>query len=131
MLTTQARHAWAATREELCAHGDGSNRALLEVIDTALFVVCLDDDVASNTDEISANLLHGTYKMSPQGVQVGTCCNRWYDKLQLIIGTDGSAGVNFEHSAVDGHTVLRFVSDVFADTIVRFASSVTGEHHAI
>ena len=38
-------------------------------------------------------------------------------------------GVNFEHSAVDGHTVLRFVSDVFADTIVRFASSVTGSIH--
>ena len=57
--------------------------------------------------------------------QGGTCCNRFYDKLQLIVCEDGSAGINFEHSAVDGHTVLRFVSDVFAQTVVAFAKSVT------
>jgi carnitine O-acetyltransferase len=39
--------------------------------------------------------------------------------------SDGSAGVNFEHSAVDGHTALRFVSDIFADTVVQFAQSIT------
>ena len=35
------------------------------------------------------------------------------------------AGINFEHSAIDGHTALRFVSDIFADTIVSFAQSIT------
>ncbi|CAN0431798.1 unnamed protein product, partial [Ectocarpus sp. 8 AP-2014] len=39
---------------------------------------------------------------------VGTCTNRWYDKLQLIVFENGAAGVNFEHTWVDGHTVLRF-----------------------
>lgn len=49
----------------------------------------------------------------------GTCLNRWYDKtLQLIVCENGSAGVNFEHSHLDGHTVLRFASDVFTDTIL-------------
>ena len=38
---------------------------------------------------------------------------------------DGAAGVNFEHSATDGHTMLRFVSDVFTDTIIRFAQTIT------
>lgn len=40
--------------------------------------------------------------------QVGTCTNRWYDKLQIIVFENGAAGVNFEHTWVDGHTVLRF-----------------------
>ena len=34
-------------------------------------------------------------------------------------------GVNFEHSSIDGHTALRFVSDIFAETIVSFAQSIT------
>lgn len=33
--------------------------------------------------------------------------------------------MNFEHSAVDGHTALRYVSDIFADTVVSFAQSIT------
>lgn len=52
--------------------------------------------------------------------------NRWYDKLQIIVCENGVAGVNFEHSFVDGHTVLRFVSDVYTDTIIRFAQTIRG-----
>ena len=33
--------------------------------------------------------------------------------------------MNFEHSAIDGHTALRLVSDVFADNVVSFAQSIT------
>jgi carnitine O-acetyltransferase len=62
-------------------------------------------------------------------LQTGTLTNRWYDKLQLIICENGAAGINFEHSAVDGHTVLRYASDVFADTIVSFARSITKDTH--
>lgn len=51
--------------------------------------------------------------------------NRWFDKLQIIVCANGTAGVNFEHTRVDGHTVLRFVSDVFADTIMRFAAKIS------
>ena len=53
--------------------------------------------------------------------------NRWYDKLQIIVSENGAAGVNFEHAGVDGHTVLRFVSDVFTDTILRFARSINSQ----
>ncbi len=58
-------------------------------------------------------------------LQAGSCCNRWYDKLQIIVCQDGRAGINFEHSAIDGHTALRFVSDIFADNVVSFAQSIT------
>lgn len=30
-----------------------------------------------------------------------------YDKLQIIVCADGEAGINFEHTSIDGHTVLR------------------------
>ena len=54
-----------------------SNAALLDAIDTALFVVCLDDlDMEDSEDGASvcaANMLHGTYKMDKAGVQV----HRW------------------------------------------------------
>lgn len=29
-------------------------------------------------------------------------------QLQIIVCADGSAGINFEHTGVDGHTVLRY-----------------------
>jgi carnitine O-acetyltransferase len=47
----------------------------------------------------------------------------WYDKLQVIVCKDGTAGCNFEHSAVDGHTVLRLLSDIFVDRSCSILSS--------
>ncbi len=35
-------------------------------------------------------------------------------------------GINFEHSFIDGHTVLRFASDIFTETILRFAELIRG-----
>ena len=62
-----------------------------------------------------------------QNIQCGTCLNRWFDKtLQLIVCGNGAAGINFEHSFIDGHTVLRFASDVFTDTILQFAEQIRG-----
>lgn len=48
-------------------------------------------------------MLCGTYELD-RGVQIGTCTNRWYEKLQIIVAANGTAGINFEHSGVDGHT---------------------------
>ena len=42
-----------------------------------------------------------------------------------LIDPDGRAGINFEHSAIDGHTALRLVSDIFADNVISFAQSIT------
>lgn len=38
--------------------------------------------------------------------------NRWFDKfLQIIVGRDGICGINIEHSASEGITVLRFLEE--------------------
>ena len=175
VLTTLPRKQWAKARHQLI-HTIEENKSALEVIDTALFVLVLDDFYPENVHDAAANMLHGTHVIkeivvggedadeknsghsyarsssafssaqSDEGLaqlrsrvgsssasapsqifeyQAGTCCNRWYDKLQIIVCSDGSAGINFEHSSIDGHTALRFASDVFAETLVTFAKSIT------
>lgn len=37
---------------------------------------------------------------------------------------DGSAGINFEHTGVDGHTVLRYAADVFTEGLMLLARSI-------
>lgn len=122
VLTSLPRSEWAGVREHL--RRDQTNAAALHLVDSALFVLVLDDFVPTDEHKLAGNMLHGT-NILEHGVQHGSCLNRWYDKLQLIVCSDGSAGVNFEHSAIDGHTALRFVSDIFAETVIRFAESIT------
>jgi len=124
IMTSEDRETWAQTRRKLSQLK--VNERVLKVIDSALFVLCLDNFEPNSADEIAANVLHGTYEIDGNGLQRGSCINRWYDKLQLIVTSTGNAGINFEHSAVDGHTVLRFASDVMSDTIVRFAQTISG-----
>ncbi|TMW64400.1 hypothetical protein Poli38472_013022 [Pythium oligandrum] len=125
VLTTEHRATWANVRTKLLK----DNAQSLAVIDRALFLVCLDNTTPPNAAAFAATALHGTYGIV-NGVQIGTCMNRWYDKLQIIVCENGVAGVNFEHSFVDGHTVLRFVSDIYTDTIIRFAQTIRGGSYA-
>ncbi|CAO3635783.1 unnamed protein product [Cunninghamella echinulata] len=128
VLTTENRRNWASLRNLL--HKDRVNSDALNVVDSALFVVCLDHVAPATVEDLSTNMLCGTYKLD-KGLQVGTCTNRWYDKLQIIVCKNGSAGINFEHTGVDGHTVLRFVSDIYTDTILRFAKTINSQTKSI
>ena len=124
VLTSESRSVWAELRSKIASAPAGdNNRQCLDIIDDALFIVCLDDTEPVGKAQVSENMLCGSYDVEG-GIQIGTCTNRWYDKLQLIICKNGSAGVNFEHTGVDGHTVLRFVSDIYTDTIMRFAKTI-------
>jgi len=126
VLSTENRRVWANLRDILTQDGkDSTNAECLRIVDTALFVLCLDQTSPRSAAELSMNMLCGT-NVVEKGVQVGTCTNRWYDKLQIIVCKNGSAGINFEHTGVDGHTVLRMASDVYTDTILRFARTING-----
>lgn len=126
ILSTENRKVWSGLREILTRDENSNNAECLNIVDTALFVLCLDHTEPSNTSALCANMLCGTSEVV-KGVQIGTCINRWYDKLQIIVCQNGSAGINFEHTGVDGHTVLRFASDVYTDTILRFAKTINGQ----
>lgn len=126
VLSTENRKVWSGLREIMTKDSASNNAECLNIVDTAVFVLCLDDTEPSSTAELCGNMLCGTSEVV-KGVQVGTCTNRWYDKLQIIVCKNGSAGINFEHTGVDGHTVLRFASDVYTDTILRFAKTINGQ----
>ncbi|KAF9481337.1 acyltransferase ChoActase/COT/CPT [Pholiota conissans] len=121
VLSTENRRIWSGLRDMLSQ--DKNNKACLEIVDKALFVVCLDDTAPENLADLCSNFLCGTYSLQ-DGEQVGTCTNRWYDKLQIIVCADGSAGINFEHTGVDGHTVLRFAADIFTEGLMLLAKSI-------
>jgi carnitine O-acetyltransferase len=126
VLSTENRKIWSGLRDVLQREEDSNNSDCLDIVDSALFILCLDYTEPQSSADLCMNMLCGTSKIE-KGVQVGTCTNRWYDKLQIIVCKNGSAGINFEHTGVDGHTVLRFASDVYTDTILRFAHSINGQ----
>ncbi|KAK6466018.1 mitochondrial carnitine acetyltransferase [Scheffersomyces coipomensis] len=122
VLTTENRRIWAGIRNTQISNNQ-TNNEILSIIDSALFILCLDDIEINDLSLLSKNMLCGL-SILDKGIQVGTCTNRWYDKLQIIITKNGKAGINFEHTGVDGHTVLRFVSDIYTDSILSFAKSI-------
>ncbi|KAM0805272.1 Choline/Carnitine o-acyltransferase-domain-containing protein [Usnea florida] len=126
VLSTENRKIWSGLRDVLTREADSNNADCLGIVDSALFILCLDYTEPKTSAQLCGNMLCGTNEVV-KGVQVGTCTNRWYDKLQIIVCKNGSAGINFEHTGVDGHTVLRFASDVYTDTILRFAKSINGQ----
>lgn len=126
VLSTENRKIWAGLRDVLTRDDESNNAECLSIVDSALFVLCLDYTEPKTGSELCGNMLCGTSEVV-KGVQIGTCTNRWYDKMQIIVCKNGSAGINFEHTGVDGHTVLRMASDVYTDTILRFAKSINGQ----
>jgi carnitine O-acetyltransferase len=115
-------------RQDLCK--SEANAAALRVIDSSLFVLVLDDYIPSDIHAAAANMLHGVNELTePAMMQVGSCLNRWHDKLQLIVCADGTSGLSFEHSVIDGHTALRFTADIYSETIISFAESIVDLIH--
>lgn len=133
VFTTENRRIWSNVRDYIFHDSDSTNWKNLKIVDSALFVICLDDASFTEDSELIKSMLCGTSKirLGPNGLakpldaQHGTCLNRWYDKLQLIVTKNGKAGINFEHTAVDGHTVLRLAADIYTDSILGFARGVT------
>ena len=103
-LTGINRDTWADVRNELIA--DPRNARTLEKVESALFVVCLDDRESETTLDAMHTFLHNYG------------ANRWFDKsLQLVVSSSADAGVVFEHSWGDSATVLGYMNRVFLDTI--------------
>ena len=98
VLTAANRGTWAKTRMSMVKHHK-KNQDVFKIIDSALFIVCLDDCSPESIDDRAANMLHGSYNLQQNTsahegyLQTGTLTNRWYDKLQLIICENGAAGI--------------------------------------
>ncbi|GAM40303.1 carnitine acetyl-CoA transferase [Talaromyces pinophilus] len=115
-LTTEHRDIWTDAREILLRAHPSNAKALKEV-ESASFVVCLDDASPVTLEERAHQYWHGDG------------ANRWYDKpAQFIINDNGTAGFMGEHAMMDGTSTLRlneFVNNaVFKNTLDFSASSV-------
>ncbi|XP_056097636.1 choline O-acetyltransferase-like [Rhinichthys klamathensis goyatoka] len=106
LLTADGRADWASAREQLLK--DPVNRESVELMESCMCVVCLDDP--AGLDPSDANraslMLHG-------GGQEKNGANRWYDKpLQFVIGADGVCGVVCEHSPLEGIVLVQCTEHV-------------------
>lgn len=101
-LTTASRTIWSPTRARLTALSP-ENAKSFETIDSALFVVCLDSAKGLTAEKMVQNVMYGV---------AGTTHNRWLDKWSLIVCEDGQAGINWEHSSIDGQTMQEIIADI-------------------
>ena len=86
-LTCDRRDAWARNRDHLRGTG---NAETLDLIESAMFVIVLDEDRPSSDSECCWSLM------------AGNPSNRWADKsLQIIVFDNGRGGVNSDHSPMD------------------------------
>ena len=102
-LTSENRDVWADARQVLLEAGP-RNKAFVEAIESASFVVCLDDASPVTLEERARQYWHGDG------------ANRWFDKpLQFIINDNGTSGFMGEHSMMDGtptHRLNDYINDL-------------------
>jgi carnitine O-acetyltransferase len=97
-LSGGERERWASLRSRLMAHSP-INCEALSAIDSAIWVIALDETQPADLDAQCAMLLHG---IDPDRKVRA----RWWDKQQLVFLPDGAAASLLEHSPVDGHVSL-------------------------
>ena len=112
VLTTENRDVWADARA-LLLRADPGNAAALEAIESAAFLVCLDDAAPVTLEERAHQYWHGDGQ------------NRWFDKpLQFIVNDNGTSGFMGEHSMMDGtptHRLNDYVNDVIFNNKLDFS----------
>ncbi|KAK9717854.1 Carnitine O-acetyltransferase mitochondrial [Basidiobolus ranarum] len=95
ILTTTNRDLWTENRK-MIVEAHPSNKETLHRLETAMFLVSLEDYAPSTEEEFSRACWHGTGK------------NRYYDKnFQILVFSNGMAGFNGEHSRMDGTVTAR------------------------
>lgn len=118
-LTSDDRDACAAAREELLRVGGPRAEEALTTLESGAVMVCLDEDESpASRRRGSENFWTGTR---------ATGRNRWFDKsIQLICTRNGKAGMNGEHSMMDGMPVVRFCDFVTGESYADVAARSEG-----
>lgn len=112
-FTADKRDRWGNIREQMEKLSQ-NNQRMFDEIDSAILVICLDDDDSSKlnsslTKEQRAKYVSGKYLCY-------NAANRWYDKsFNMILLSDGTLGMHCEHAWGDGVALLRYCTDIRKD----------------
>ncbi|TNN02581.1 peroxisomal carnitine O-octanoyltransferase isoform X2 [Takifugu flavidus] len=97
-LTTEERTRWAKAREYLISI-DPHNETILELIQSSLFTICLDETQPYSTPENYTNLTRESLTGDPT--------IRWGDKsYNSIVYSDGTFGSNCDHAPYDAMVLV-------------------------
>ncbi|ODV93550.1 hypothetical protein PACTADRAFT_52115 [Pachysolen tannophilus NRRL Y-2460] len=121
-ISTESKNSWRQARLRL----EETNSNYLKLIDDALFVLCLDSTCPKTDNEKIECISHGLSRLDKHNFQVGTCLNRWYDKLQIVVSKNSVAGCIWESTSCDATSVLRFFTDIYTDSVLRVARKING-----
>ena len=72
VLSTENRKIWAGLRDVLTREEDSNNAECLNIVDSSMFILCLDYTSPQTGAELCGNMLCGTSQVV-KGVQIGTC----------------------------------------------------------
>ena len=112
-LTATNRDSWADAREEMM--NNVHNACALEKIESALFIVCLDDHEPDSELDRYYTFLHNYG------------ADRWFDKsLQIVVSPNADIGIIYEHSWGNSGSLVSFLRRVYRDSLLssRIQSSV-------
>ncbi|KAJ1784384.1 Carnitine O-acetyltransferase mitochondrial [Coemansia sp. RSA 1938] len=103
VLTTDHRDTWTRNRRMLL---DAGNASVLQAIEAAAFVVCMEPDMPQTREELSHVIWHASGR------------NRWFDKpCQFVVTDSARAGFCGEHSMIDGTPTLRLADFAVAHSL--------------
>ncbi|CAK9438077.1 uncharacterized protein LODBEIA_P24050 [Lodderomyces beijingensis] len=126
-ITSQNLKNWREARYEL----EKSNATQMQLIDDALFVLVFDSNSPVGDQDKTMVISHGTTVLNELNVQIGTCTSRWYDKLQLVVTRNSVAGVVWESLTMDSTAILRFISDIYTDSVLKLAKNINGSEYTL
>lgn len=82
VLTTLERRAWYCARHQL-ETSSVHNREALDIVDSALFVLALDEFVPQDMHQAAANMLHGTYKWEKNEDMIDFQVREWSEIVNM------------------------------------------------
>lgn len=118
-LTSQDRTSWAKHRQELIAM-DEVNKATLEAIETALFVLVFEEDSPATVEDLAQVGLHRNGK------------SLWYDKnFNLVVTKNGRMVANVDHTWSDASVMVHVFDFVFSveSSVDHWVNQIPPESH--
>ncbi|XP_046676146.1 carnitine O-acetyltransferase-like isoform X3 [Homalodisca vitripennis] len=108
LLTSDSRDNWSKSYQLLAQ--DAANLEVLKSIESALFVVCLDQP--SGTMGLDDRTVSGRQTMHGDGA-MSNGGNRWFDKtIQFLVSEEGRVGLTYEHSPAEGQPIASIVDHI-------------------